>query len=157
MQAANILIDTSGHVILADLGVTCQMERNFNMERVASREGTLAYLSRNTFAGTPCWMAPEVMEENVGCAAALPRAAHGGVSRDRAPPRPLSFPDTGRWLQAPEAPSSGLNAARFLPGTSKATWQAAPGLHPARARRPEAARVPWRAATTAPPTSGPSA
>ena len=66
LQGANILIDQKGQVILADLGVTAQMRTDFQTERLAAQPGSRAYLERTTFAGTPCWMAPEVMEEEVG-------------------------------------------------------------------------------------------
>ena len=58
MQAGNILIDSTGQVLLADFGVAAQMERggSWGNQQVA----------RNTFVGTPCWMAPEVMEQTQG-------------------------------------------------------------------------------------------
>jgi len=59
-QAGNILIDKDGTVLLADFGVLSTMERG----------GTWGnqQMSRNTFVGTPCWMAPEVMEQTEGYA-----------------------------------------------------------------------------------------
>ena len=47
MKAGNILVDAEGNVRLADLGVS----------RVVNRE------KASTLVGTPCWMAPEVMEK----------------------------------------------------------------------------------------------
>lgn len=60
MQAGNILINTDGNVVLADFGVAAQMERGGSWGN--------KNVSRNTFVGTPCWMAPEVMEQTQGWA-----------------------------------------------------------------------------------------
>jgi serine/threonine protein kinase len=57
-QAGNILIDADGAVKIGDLGVSATAERQGSWG--ASR------VSRTTFVGTPCWMAPEVMEQTQG-------------------------------------------------------------------------------------------
>lgn len=49
IKAGNILIDSTGCVCLADLGVSRVLEGSMKVARA------------NTFVGTPCWMAPEVM------------------------------------------------------------------------------------------------
>ena len=50
IKAGNVLIDDDGTVLLGDLGVTASLE----VDRTSSRK---------TFVGTPCWMAPEVMQQ----------------------------------------------------------------------------------------------
>ncbi|CAI9111205.1 OLC1v1011375C1 [Oldenlandia corymbosa var. corymbosa] len=52
VKAGNILIDTNGTIKLADFGVAACMFDTGDRQR-----------SRNTFVGTPCWMAPEVMQQ----------------------------------------------------------------------------------------------
>ena len=48
-SAANILMANDGRIQLCDFGVATQLAAN--------------HLKRNTFVGTPYWMAPEVITE----------------------------------------------------------------------------------------------
>ncbi|KAL3817873.1 hypothetical protein ACJIZ3_003778 [Penstemon smallii] len=55
VKAGNILMDSDGDVKLADFGVSASMFDRGDRQR-----------SRNTFVGTPCWMAPEVLQPGTG-------------------------------------------------------------------------------------------
>jgi serine/threonine protein kinase len=55
-KAGNILVDGEGRVKLGDFGVSATMERG-------GEWGGSGLVNRNTFVGTPCWIAPEVMEQ----------------------------------------------------------------------------------------------
>lgn len=60
-QADNILLSDKGEVVLADLGVAAARARAVSMVNL----DTPALLA-TTFVGTPCWMAPEVMQQAEG-------------------------------------------------------------------------------------------
>ena len=55
VKAANLLLDSNGNTMLADYGMMGWMV-----------EGGLDRKQRQTFVGTPCWMAPEVMMQGDG-------------------------------------------------------------------------------------------
>ncbi|XP_055821772.1 serine/threonine-protein kinase BLUS1-like isoform X2 [Solanum dulcamara] len=54
VKAGNILLDTNGAVKLGDFGVSACMFDSGDRQR------------RKTFVGTPCWMAPEVLQPETG-------------------------------------------------------------------------------------------
>lgn len=55
IKAGNLLVDTDGTVLISDFGCSSQVfeEGNPDFERN----------TRKSFVGTPCWMAPEVVEQ----------------------------------------------------------------------------------------------
>ena len=50
IKCANILLNTEGEVKIADFGVSAQINDSLT--------------KRSSIVGTPCWMAPEIIESN---------------------------------------------------------------------------------------------
>ncbi|GAA5988203.1 hypothetical protein JCM11641_001611 [Rhodosporidiobolus odoratus] len=63
IKAANLLVDEDGTVLLADFGVSSSLFPE-GVPRPEPKEGVTAptLAPRKSFVGTPCWMAPEVVE-----------------------------------------------------------------------------------------------
>jgi serine/threonine protein kinase len=61
VQADNVLVDSDGSVMLADLGVAAAPKRAVSMVNLDHEQ-----VMRSTVVGTPCWMAPEVLADAYG-------------------------------------------------------------------------------------------
>lgn len=63
IKAGNLLMDTDGQVQLADFGVSSSLlDSHGGRGETSGVPGGI----RKTFVGTPCWMAPEIMEMTKG-------------------------------------------------------------------------------------------
>lgn len=93
LKAANILVDDDGTVLLGDFGVGVFVGDTDKSSGTVANEG-----KRKSFVGTPCWMAPEVIERK-----------HYGTKADI-----WSFGITALELAQGRAPNSKLNPVKVL-------------------------------------------
>ncbi|GJN90381.1 hypothetical protein Rhopal_003392-T1 [Rhodotorula paludigena] len=62
IKAANLLVDDDGTVLLADFGVSSSLFPDTSSIGRGDARVREAMMPRKSFVGTPCWMAPEVVE-----------------------------------------------------------------------------------------------
>lgn len=67
LKAANMLVDDDGTVLLGDFGVGVYLTETGKQSKVKAtddhnRADSINQAARKSFVGTPCWMAPEVVE-----------------------------------------------------------------------------------------------
>lgn len=62
VKAANLLVDDDGTVLLADFGVSSSLFQDASSPQLDKMVAKNGVASRKSFVGTPCWMAPEVVE-----------------------------------------------------------------------------------------------
>ncbi|KAN0063911.1 hypothetical protein ACQY0O_003517 [Thecaphora frezii] len=93
LKAANLLVDDDGTVLLGDFGVGVFVGESEQLSNPVSTEG-----KRKSFVGTPCWMAPEVIERK-----------HYGTKADI-----WSFGITALELAQGRAPNSRLSPVKVL-------------------------------------------
>ncbi|EPQ28142.1 uncharacterized protein PFL1_04469 [Pseudozyma flocculosa PF-1] len=93
LKAANMLVDDDGTVLLGDFGVGVFVGESEKSSNPVSTEG-----KRKSFVGTPCWMAPEVIERK-----------HYGTKADI-----WSFGITALELAQGRAPNSRLSPVKVL-------------------------------------------
>ena len=62
IKAANLLVDDDGTVLLADFGVSSSMYPDASVASKGETVKPASLAPRKSFVGTPCWMAPEVVE-----------------------------------------------------------------------------------------------
>lgn len=58
IKAGNLLVDDDGTVLISDFGCSSQVFEANGVPLVGAGAST-----RKSFVGTPCWMAPEVVEQ----------------------------------------------------------------------------------------------
>ena len=119
LQASNILVGrTDGVVRLSDLGVAAKLERRFS----AVEPHRYAELTRrNTFIGSPAYMAPEVLcIEQQGCVRRCLMWAQNSENHVAASPS-----SEGEIGDAVLQPCLSEDHARFSASTQ---WRAGPGV-----------------------------
>jgi serine/threonine protein kinase len=64
VKSGNLLVERDGTVLLADFGVSSSLyDSEYYVTATTATTTEKKQLKRNTFVGTPCWIAPEVVQQ----------------------------------------------------------------------------------------------